>query len=185
MGRSTPRLPSQSSLIGIGNDSHFSLNTGSNKHRTKSALLSEASGSIVEDGILELFLYCDITRSIPDVLHGISTPIEEVDDQLSNTANGSDYLMPNSAPASIKPPLLYGPAPLLQRYVVETLFLYLDFPSYKSMRPTCRSWHSALASAASAKFPASYNLPNEIIQHIYEMAASTISMKWMQMAMLW
>jgi len=75
--------------------------------------------------------------------------------------------MPNSAPASIKPPLLYGPAPLLPRYLVETLFLYLDFPSYKSMRLTCRSWHSALASVGSAKFPASYSLPNEIIQHIY------------------
>lgn len=42
----------------------------------------------------------------------------------------------------------------------------------------------ALASVASAKFLASYNFPNEIIQHIYEMAASTISMRWMQMAML-
>ena len=103
---------------------------------------------------------------------------------LTNTANGGGYLIPNSTPASIKPPLLYGPALLLRRYVVETLFLYLDFPSYKSMRLTRRSWHSALASVASAKFLASYNFPNEIIQHIYEMAASTISMKWMQMAML-
>lgn len=75
--------------------------------------------------------------------------------------------MPNSAPASIKPLLLYGTAPLLPRYVVETLFLYLDVPSYKSMRVTCRSWHSALASVGSAKFPASYSLPNDIIQHTY------------------
>jgi len=167
MGRSTSRLPSQSSLISIDNDSHLSPDTGSNKNRTKSASLSEASGSIVEDGILEPFLHCDITRSIPDALHGISPPIEEVDNQLSNIANSSGYLMPNNAPASIKPPLLYGPAPLLPRYVVETLFLYLDFPSYKSMRLRCRSWHFALASVASAKSPAPYSLPNEIIQHIY------------------
>ena len=84
----------------------------------------------------------------------------------SDTANGSSYLMPNSAPVSIKPPLLYGLAPLLPLYVVETLLLYLDFLSYKSVRLTCRSWHSALASVASAKFPASCSLPNEIIQHI-------------------
>ena len=80
MGRSTSRLPSQSSLISIRNDGHFSLDTGSNKNCTKSASLSEASGSIVEDGILEPFLYCDITRSIPDTLRGISTPVEKIDD---------------------------------------------------------------------------------------------------------
>ena len=30
-----------------------------------------------------------------------------------------------------------------------------------------RSWHSALASIASAKFSASYSLPNDVIHHIW------------------
>ncbi|OCL13150.1 hypothetical protein AOQ84DRAFT_124757 [Glonium stellatum] len=146
----------------------LSLEAGSINRCTNSVSLSEASGSIGEDGILEPFLYCDITRSIPDVLHGISTPIEEVDDQLSDAASGSGYLMPNSPPVSIKPPVPFSPTPLLPSHVMGTLCSYLDFTSYKAMRLTCRSWHSALASVIPIKFPASYSLPNEIIQHIYD-----------------
>ena len=69
-------------------------------------------------------------------------------------------------PAGIKPPLLYGPAPL-PRYVVETLFLYPDFPSYKSMRLTADPGTQLLLLSLQPSFLLPTVLPMILSAHIW------------------
>jgi hypothetical protein len=53
------------------------------------------------------------------------------------------------------------------RQVAAFLLQYLDFSAYKALRLTCQSWHWALDLVAPPKLPASYHMPIEIIQHVF------------------
>ncbi|KAF2655351.1 hypothetical protein K491DRAFT_429898 [Lophiostoma macrostomum CBS 122681] len=149
---STSRLPS---LTGNGSEC-FSF------HRTGTGSLSLDNVSLVEDDILEPYIECHITRSMSDVLRGLSTPFDEIERPLLERPNGYEHhgvedsvgrhdfdcTRSMAASASLVTP-------------------YLEFASWKALRLTCRSWHSAFTLAAPPKFPPSYNVPTEILQHVY------------------
>ena len=49
----------------------------------------------------------------------------------------------------------------------EHLLPFIDFPTYLSIRLSCRSWSSAISQVRPLITPAAYRLPTEILQQIY------------------
>lgn len=55
--------------------------------------------------------------------------------------------------------------------VFRRLLLYLDFPTYRSLRLTCRCWSAAVSCVRPPKLSAVFFLPAEVLQMIYHYLA--------------
>jgi hypothetical protein len=130
---------------------------------TESGSLSLDNLSLVEDEILEPFVECGITRSMSDVMRGLSTPFDEIEGPILEERNEDEYSLADGSMGRCDFDCTHSIAG-----VASFLMPYLDAASWKALRLTCRSWHSALTLAAPPKFPPSYNVPTEILHHVYD-----------------
>ncbi|KAF2499318.1 hypothetical protein BU16DRAFT_267375 [Lophium mytilinum] len=156
-GYSTSLLESQSSL-GTGNDTPFSTEDFALRRMN----IEQMPVDLVEDGVLEPFLYCDITRNMSDTFLGVSSPIVKPDNIVSEGScsdTDSGLGMSTRAAATL-------PSILPARLLVQ-LSAYLESSSLQAMRLTCRSWYSAIGAAAPRVLPPPCRLPTELIQHVY------------------
>lgn len=131
-------------------------------HRVNSASLSIDSFTIIEDRVLEPSVECGITRSMSDVLLGIQTPIEEIEDEL----------FPNNPEVPLAPVQLHdlprNPSNDVILAIAALFSPYLNFSSWKALRLTSRTWYYMLNITKPPTFPPSYRLPVEILQLIYK-----------------
>ncbi|KAF2185099.1 hypothetical protein K469DRAFT_750598 [Zopfia rhizophila CBS 207.26] len=150
---STSRLPS---LTQNGSETW-------SRRRAHSKSFSIDNVSLWDDGVLEPFIESGITRTMSDVLLGISTPFEESQGPILEDLNEDAHFIPvENAVQSPSRSLCPLPIP-----VARLLLPYLDFSSWKAIRLTSREWHSILNFVAPPKFPSSYGLPTEILQSVY------------------
>jgi hypothetical protein len=157
---STSRLPS---LAETGSEVHL-------LRRAHTDSFSMVDDDIVtEDAILEPGVDQGITRTVSDVLLGINTPTEEEESPLlveleqaemsSTIAKSPSYrVCDNTGRATTSPVTTFA----------VLLSPYLDTAAWKALRLTNRAWYLALSAAAPPKFPVSYHLPVEIVQHVFD-----------------
>lgn len=128
--------------------------------------------SVLDEGILEPAVEQRITRTMSDVLMGISTPIKELDGFVFEKLEYSDESTQSACVQDNALQILdlstVGAKMLRDGSTFAVLLLrYLDTPAWKSLRLTGRVWYDILSTIAPPKFPASYRLPVEIVQQIY------------------
>lgn len=131
--------------------------------RVRSTSLSIESFSLIENRVLEPSIEWGITRTMSDVLQGFSTPIDELNDILfedpsKETSEALLHVSGHRQTVSTEAKVA----------IATPLSPYLDFASWKSLRSSCRAWKFTLDSIAPLKFPPSYRIPVEILQHIYK-----------------
>ncbi|KAF2474668.1 uncharacterized protein BDR25DRAFT_280115, partial [Lindgomyces ingoldianus] len=156
LSNSTSRLPS---LTETGSESH-------SIRRVRSESFSVDSLSVFDESILEPFVENGITRSLFDVLHGISTPFEELEGPIIEDLNED---RPDSIGEHLH--LSLSNASCLNTRIPLLLVPYLDSSSQNAMKWTCQSWHMALSYSIPPKQPSAHSLPIEILQHIYSYLA--------------
>jgi hypothetical protein len=144
---STSRLPS---LAETGSDVQLLRRA----HTDSFSMVDDAS--VTEDAILEPGVDQGITRTVSDVLLGISTPTEEEESpllvELEHCETSSTFFRKTNSSVST---------------FAAVLSPYLETSAWKALRLTNRTLYLALSAAAPPKFPASYHLPVEIVQHVY------------------
>lgn len=129
--------------------------------RSLSETISIDNLSLFNDSILEPFVENVVTRSMSDVLHGAITPDELGGPILEEPNEDNPDTVENGAPP-------YQSQTAIPDTMFASLLLsYLDFQSWKTLRLTSRAWYLALNLVAPAKFPSSYSVPTEILQHIF------------------
>ena len=116
-----------------------------------------------------------VVRSTSEMLHGVDTPIEEIEDSLFECPNGETAQVrptpfrdhERSSKISRHSSSAHG---LFQNSVITACVLrYTDSAACKSIRLTCRKWRSAVTSSGSPVRPASRRLPTEILICIFEL----------------
>ncbi|KAF1845818.1 DUF221-domain-containing protein [Cucurbitaria berberidis CBS 394.84] len=113
------------------------------RNRTDSFSMLDSS-SVIDVGILEPVVERGITRTVSDVLLGISTPIEEAE-SFSLSELEQDAILDDT-----------------------TCNQNCTALEEKALRLSNRVWYRALAAAAPPIFPASYRLPVEVVQQVYD-----------------
>ncbi|KAF2809957.1 uncharacterized protein BDZ99DRAFT_442325 [Mytilinidion resinicola] len=146
-GYSTSFLESKSSLGTVGNDSHFSVED----FPVRMMNAEQPPADYVEDGILEPFLYCDVTRSMSDIILRVGSPIEERDDTVSEGSFTnyhslssmrltcrSWYSAISAAAHRVLPPPCRLPNELIQH-----IYSFLSPRDFNAARHTCQTWMTA------------------------------------------
>ncbi|ORY16263.1 hypothetical protein BCR34DRAFT_557519 [Clohesyomyces aquaticus] len=130
--------------------------------RTHSESFSADGVSFLDESILEPLAEDGITRSMSDVLLGIHTPTEEMEQLIiEDSDKDSPQLTEHQQRISSSNDLLFDAS------LLATLASYLGPSSRNAMRLTCRSWHSALSGPAPSNSMPVCSGPTEILQHIY------------------
>ncbi|KAF1942685.1 hypothetical protein EJ02DRAFT_344890 [Clathrospora elynae] len=160
---STSRLPS---LAESGSDVQLLR-----RARTDSFSILDAA-SVIEDAILEPGADRGITRTLSDVLLGISTPSEEGESPILLDLEPAEALSTSTNSQSYSGRDEFHTVRHATTSAVSTFAVllspYLETSVWKALRVTNRSWYLALSIAAPPRFPASYHLPVEIVQYVYD-----------------
>jgi hypothetical protein len=159
---STSRLPS---LAETGSDVELLRRA----HTDSFSILDDAS--VTEDAILEPGIDQGITRTVSDVLLGIGTPTEEESPLLVELEQADTYpaLAIHSSSCAHTDFRSIGHESEPSKLAFATLLSpYLDTVAWKALRLSNRAWYLALSAVAPPRFPLSYHLPVEIVQHVYD-----------------
>jgi hypothetical protein len=156
---STSRLPS---LAETGSDVQLLRHA----HTDSFSMLDDAS--VIEDGILEPGVDQGIIRTVSDVLLGISTPSEEEESPLLVELGQNRLRGASGLPVTSYFRLTGRATDPSKTTFVTLLSPYLEISAWKASRLTNWAWYRALSAATPRRFPASYYLPVEIVQHVYD-----------------
>jgi hypothetical protein len=154
LSQSTSQLPS----LGENESESDSI------RRLQSESFSVDSVSLSEDGILEPPVEHGITRSFSEVLLSVDALLDELQEPIVEDLDEDGYALELVARPNHQARTAQSDA-----NIAAFLCPYLDAATRKALRSTCRAWLSALDAVAPPKFPASYNLPTELLQHIFEL----------------
>ncbi|RAR12752.1 DUF221-domain-containing protein [Stemphylium lycopersici] len=108
---------------------------------------------VVEDAILEPNISQGITRTVSDVLLGISTSSEDGEEEEAHLFSGTQQAITGLYPTTA---------------VNSDEGYKKDSTNSKALSLANRAWYMALCVAAPPRFQKSYHLPVEILQHIYD-----------------
>jgi hypothetical protein len=118
---------------------------------------------LLEDHILEPYADHGVVRNMPDVLLGIRTPLDELDNPVLEAVAEDMQSLPETADLWTAPGRSH-----LDACLADVLQPYLSFATRKALRGTCRAWYAAIDLIEPVPFPVAYRTPNEILQQIYK-----------------
>ena len=141
------------------------------KARTSSFSILDDT-DVLDDAILEPSVDQGITRTVSAVLLSIDTPIEEEKSPLLGEPEQDwDSPIGNDTQGHFvyEDPRVLSHATISPVVTFATLVSpYLETSEWKALRLTSRAWYFALSVAAPPRYPKAYQLPVEIVQHMYD-----------------